>query len=42
MPGQAHIAEPGAAPNGSPATRLGNFEVMEGAPSVSWSFYTRR
>lgn len=29
------IAEPGAAPNGGPATRLGNSGVTEGPPSVS-------
>jgi hypothetical protein len=29
------IAEPSAAPNGGPATRLGNSGVMEGPPSVS-------
>jgi hypothetical protein len=28
-------AEPGAAPNGGPATRLGNSAVTEGPPSVS-------
>jgi hypothetical protein len=28
-------AEPNAAPNGGPATRLGNSRVMEGPPSVS-------
>ena len=29
------IAEPGAPPNGGPATRLGNSGVAEGPPSVS-------
>jgi hypothetical protein len=29
------IAEPSAAPNGGPATRLGNSGVTEGPPSVS-------
>ena len=29
------IVEPGAAPNGDPATRLGNSGVTEGPPSVS-------
>jgi hypothetical protein len=31
----AHVAEPGAAPNGGPATQLGNADVSEGPPSVS-------
>jgi hypothetical protein len=30
-----HTAEPSAAPNGGPATRLGNSGVTEGPPSVS-------
>ncbi|MBE7504419.1 MAG: hypothetical protein HS113_29835 [Verrucomicrobiales bacterium] len=30
-----HIAEPDAAPNGGPATQLGNSGVTEGPPSVS-------
>jgi len=29
------IAEPSAAPNGDPATRLGNSKVTNGRPSVS-------
>ena len=29
------IAEPGAPPNGGPATQLGNSDVTEGPPSVS-------
>ena len=29
------LAEPGAAPNGGPATRLGNSGATEGPPSVS-------
>jgi hypothetical protein len=29
------IGEPGAAPNGGPATQLGNSNVTEGPPSVS-------
>jgi hypothetical protein len=29
------VTEPGAAPNGGPATRLGNSGAMEGPPSVS-------
>ena len=29
------IAEPGAAPNGGPATQLGNSEAAEEPPSVS-------
>lgn len=29
------LAEPGAAPNGGPATQLGNSGVTEGPPSVS-------
>jgi hypothetical protein len=34
-PVQDRVAEPGAAPNGGPATRLGNSGVTEGPPSVS-------
>jgi hypothetical protein len=32
---RTQIAEPGAAPNGGPATRLGNSGVAQGPPSVS-------
>ncbi len=33
--GAGHLAEPGAAPNGGPATPAGNSGVAEGPPSVS-------
>ena len=34
-PKNRNPAEPGAAPNGGPATPSGNWEVMDGPPSVS-------